>query len=611
MPPVLSKEEFSAEDIKVLRTLYWSLVNEDEKKWKCSQCPTMRVKGNGWTNLDDHVFAKHKDCKEKLADFRKITNKGISTFFTTASENAMNLHDWIEWMVMNDESPTFCENKYVRQNTKLKSITTESLLKHAYKLNEIVKDCVSDELPETFGLIFDGWSMAGEHYIAIFATWVNAKGNVVKRLLSCGVQDLPDEELGEDGGDFGFSADDFGDYLFDVLHSYGKGFECIEFMSGDNAYVNGALCDKLQAWLWVNKDIERVIPLIGCACHRLNLAVKQLFKPGTPEGDVVKKVHNLMVELSTLKNSYKLNAKTSLRPEIEQDTRWGSTYHMLLKYLRLLPFLPQCAFSNATKSFFLTAEEDNQVQLLCDQLKQIEIRSKFLQGEYCDVDEEDDDAATRKEKADARETRKKMRRGPLSLISARLAFDELLHMFPVMRSHLAPDAPVVHNKDFENAVIKIQTNKEDKLTRAEKKTVEVYLLDPVEEDEAEMKEDYAMRMARLEEEAKAPKGKSKYRSLAHIAPTSVIVERLFSRAKLIMTPHRRCMDPSTLEMLLLLRYNKDLWTPFTLDAVLAAFITERDARKRAREEQAKAREDAVRARVAEEAKAAEESGHEG
>ena len=103
-------------------------------------------------------------------------------------------------------------------------------------------------------------------------------------------------------------------------------------------------------------------------------------------------------------------------------------------------------------------------------------------------------------------------------------------------------------------------------------------------------------IARLDEEAMAPKTKSKYRSLSHISPTSVVVERLFSRAKLIMTPHRRHMDPSTLEMLLLLRYNKDTWDPFTLDAAKASFIAERETRKRAREEQLKAKEEAVRMR---------------
>ena len=82
---------------------------------------------------------------------------------------------------MRDESPTFCEDFYVRKNTAgtLRQINSKTLLKYPYKLNEKVKDKVSDELPEKFGLIFDGWSLVGEHYIAIFATWVSAKGNVI------------------------------------------------------------------------------------------------------------------------------------------------------------------------------------------------------------------------------------------------------------------------------------------------------------------------------------------------------------------------------------------------------------------------------------------------
>ena len=582
---ILSKEELSSEDLKVLRDLYWTLVNEAEKRYECNDCKSTRVKGNGWSNLDSHLFGKHGDWLDKLEVHKKSNASGF-VFYAKAGDEAKNLHGWLEWMVMNDESPTFCENKYVKKNTKLQSITSKTLLKYAYKLNQRVKTKLSEELPKTFGLIFDGWTMAGEHYIAVFATWVTNANQVIKRLLCCGVQDLPDEEAGEDAGDFGFTADDIGDYLFDVLESYGKCFECIEFMSGDNAYVNGALCDKLQNWLKVNKDIDRIIPLVGCACHRLNLAVKQLYKTGTVEGEVVKKIHNLMVVLSTMKNSYKLTVKTRLRPEVEQDTRWGSTFHMLLKYLRLQPILPDCAFDNITRALFLSAAEDDVARRLCENLKQIEIRSKFLQGDYCDVDEEDDDDDIIKQKAEARDNKKK-RSSPLTLFSVRLVFDQLLEKFDGMKSHLAANAPIVHNKDFENAVVKIQSGKEATLNRNEKNAMRVFLLDDeTQDEEAEEVVEYAVQIQQLEEAAKAETAKKcKYRSLDHIAPTSVIVERLFSRAKLIMTPHRRCMDPSTLEMLLLLRYGKDLWSESTVDEVLRELAADRLERRRAREEQ--------------------------
>ena len=42
-----------------------------------------------------------------------------------------------------------------------------------------------------------------------------------------------------------------------------------------------------------------------------------------------------------------------------------------------------------------------------------------------------------------------------------------------------------------------------------------------------------------------------------------------------MRPHRRLMDPSTLEMLVLLRFNKDLWDEQELD-ILMKSRTHRD-----------------------------------
>jgi len=62
---------------------------------------------------------------------------------------------------------------------------------------------------------------------------------------------------------------------------------------------------------------------------------------------------------------------------------------------------------------------------------------------------------------------------------------------------------------------------------------------------------------------------AQYHSIAHVSPTSNICERLFSRAKLVMRPHRRHIDPSTLEMILLsLRMNKDLWDAVSIEKLI-------------------------------------------
>ena len=57
---------------------------------------------------------------------------------------------------------------------------------------------------------------------------------------------------------------------------------------------------------------------------------------------------------------------------------------------------------------------------------------------------------------------------------------------------------------------------------------------------------------------------SNYRCTNHINPTSNTVERLFSRAKLIMSERRRSTSPYHLELLLFLRSNKDLWDAATI-----------------------------------------------
>ncbi len=67
--------------------------------------------------------------------------------------------------------------------------------------------------------------------------------------------------------------------------------------------------------------------------------------------------------------------------------------------------------------------------------------------------------------------------------------------------------------------------------------------------------------------------------LQYVSPTSNACERLFSRAKLIMRPHRRHMDPSTLEAILMLRMNKEMWDKITIQKVLIKDKQDRAAKR--------------------------------
>ena len=62
----------------------------------------------------------------------------------------------------------------------------------------------------------------------------------------------------------------------------------------------------------------------------------------------------------------------------------------------------------------------------------------------------------------------------------------------------------------------------------------------------------------------------------HVSATANVCERLLSRGKLIYTDQRGSLDPSTLEDILILRCNRDLW-----DVYLVQHVYEEEAKRRA------------------------------
>ena len=64
------------------------------------------------------------------------------------------------------------------------------------------------------------------------------------------------------------------------------------------------------------------VPLVGCTSHRLNLGVRLFYEaPNSTYYALKNKMNVLMVELGTLKNRYKLAARTKLNPVKRNDTR--------------------------------------------------------------------------------------------------------------------------------------------------------------------------------------------------------------------------------------------------------------------------------------------------
>jgi len=83
----------------------------------------------------------------------------------------------------------------------------------------------------------------------------------------------------------------------------------------------------------------------------------------------------------------------------------------------------------------------------------------------------------------------------------------------------------------------------------------------------------------VEEQQKKRSRVTKYRSTMHVTPVSCICEQTNSISKHIMSDTRKQMDPTSLEMLLILKLNPDLWDERSVNTVIkrpAPQRTERD-----------------------------------
>ena len=346
-----------------------------------------------------------------------------------------------------------------------------------------------------------------------------------------------------------FSAASLGDYIIDELSLVVVNLiEDVDFICGDNCATNRKLSDLISAKILEQKGSNGAhkVPLVGCASHRLNLARKEMFD----NDPVVAKVDKCFTAMRTLKNASKLRKKTHLRANRRNTTRWGSTRKMLKQFKRMEPIVEECHFDNDVLDSMPSVREKRVIDEIISNDAKFESVSQALQR---GINHE----------------------GYVDIYTARRMFDKLVNDFPGTRNYLSKDANIVHSPVFESAACKVQGNQESQLTRQEKDSIKRFLRVSHENDEDfadESNEEHQSFADEIINECQASKrtrtSKSNYRSMKHISATSNLVERLFSRAKLIMSDHRKHMSPFHLELILFLRCNKDLWNEFTFDEMI-------------------------------------------
>ena len=108
-----------------------------------------------------------------------------------------------------------------------------------------------------------------------------------------------------------------------MLAIYGKDTTNVICFVGDNCNVNQSIARTMK------------IPLIGCASHKFNLAVKRWIKEQPQLTDIIEKVAAVMKKASTLKVAAKLKKSTKYATVRENDTEWSSSFHMVRHFFRI------------------------------------------------------------------------------------------------------------------------------------------------------------------------------------------------------------------------------------------------------------------------------------
>ncbi|ETP54358.1 hypothetical protein F442_00887 [Phytophthora nicotianae P10297] len=362
--------------------------------------------------------------------------------------------------------------------TNLDPISMETLRAGMEGVTREVERKIAAELPARFGVMFDGWTHASEHYVAWFAC-DEVNGVLVTPLLAMApLINEPDDNL---------SARSHYEFLATMLpRDYGVQIDQCRFVVGDNCSVNRSLATLMR------------VPLVGS---------------GTGADDQAEDAHSVY--------------KTA-------TTRWSSTFDMVKRYFELLEFLD--ADDDDIMELLPSPASNKRLRALFKELKDVESVAKALQGRDTD------------------------------LLDVRQWFDELIALKPKFATYLGPQAEIVHSPDFESGCVRVLRGLQDRLTRAEEAVLGpfVRLAEHTDED---FDDDVLSFVERLRKRRRLAEPSVSYEQLKTIPPTSNVVERFFSVARVTFGQQRHGLLPATLEMILFLRENRCYWDSSTVDSI--------------------------------------------
>ncbi|KAG2997275.1 hypothetical protein PC121_g20074 [Phytophthora cactorum] len=151
---------------KVVCTLIFTKKSRDEFVY--STCMKTCKSAHGYTNLISHLRTYHPTYLEdahKAAKDRNALRLGV------IDEETRTIFRWCKWVVVDRLPLSFVERKMTRKNASLPTISEKTLKLYLMRIFESAEGRVAEELPLSFGIVLDGCTFNGRHFITIFAVF--------------------------------------------------------------------------------------------------------------------------------------------------------------------------------------------------------------------------------------------------------------------------------------------------------------------------------------------------------------------------------------------------------------------------------------------------------
>jgi hypothetical protein len=450
---------------------------------------------------------------------------------------------------------------------KVKSVKT--VLDTSHLLVAIVEDKIASMMKTAPGgqIIFDGYTVGGQHYVAVFASFMRKctslmnKGTEYKydrfelRLLACAPLPPVNTNLlgNEEEESTEFNADAHVSFFQKTFELYGIEFDTwVLCQCADSASVNLKIARDTHGWH------------ISCKNHNLALTGKSMLEGDCELKDLMTKVFACGAHVrNSCKVSTGLRNKaaavdprlTNVSAKSESATRqWLGAAITMKQHIKIQPFLLELVRDKIWKM------RDHQECVEMSFMDKLQYHYKYMKN--------------------IRSCSETLQKPGRSLQDCQMMLDiligkvqggqgvrgSLFEKCNLNLTYLSPKNGLSTDADFETGIAKIQSGSERTMTQAEKRACKAFRKDANLGDESDLtvdsdEEDFFLREFEKTKRQKTQESsrQSDYINCNFIVGSAAVVESLWSMYDAFNSKRRRGMSPITVEMILFLKKNKDLW----------------------------------------------------